>query len=192
MTTVSFFLSKLLASLIRNYFPNRTSCASLHNLSKLYDVPVGFVTPSLLRQCIAIFAVAEGWLLLDIGWFVLFLFYQKLKIWLMFQWWKFLNTYIYNFHAVVLEMGFSKMVAVLGICLTYLLTWIYYCRLGWMVNFTRPSTTNEMISISTSHTFHSWVVIFHLRQPMAFLSLNLYDTPGLALCMDVLFQDTFQ
>ena len=25
-----------------------------------------------LRQCIALFAVAEGWLLLDIGWFVLF------------------------------------------------------------------------------------------------------------------------
>ena len=40
----------------------------LHTLSKLYDVPVGFVnTPSILRQCIALFAVAEGWLLLDIG-----------------------------------------------------------------------------------------------------------------------------
>ena len=37
--------------------------------------------------------------------------------------------------------------------------------------------TNEMISISTSQTFHSWVVIFHLHQPMAFLSLNPYDTP---------------
>ena len=28
--------------------------------------------------------------------------------------------------------------------------------------------------------FRSWVVIFHLRKPMSFLSLNLYDTPGLA------------
>ena len=56
-----------------------------------------------------------------------------------------------------------------------------------MVNFTLPSTTNEMISISTSQTFRSWVVIFHLRRPMAFLSLNLYDTPGLALRMNVLF-----
>ena len=56
-----------------------------------------------------------------------------------------------------------------------------------MVNFTLRSTTNEMISISTSQTFRSWVVIFHLRQPMEFLSLNLYDTPGLALRMNVLY-----
>ena len=40
---------------------------------KLYDVPVGFVTPPpILRLYIALFAVAEGWLLLDIGWFVSF------------------------------------------------------------------------------------------------------------------------
>ena len=44
-----------------------------------------------------------------------------------------------------------------------------------------------MISISTSQTFRSWVVIFHLRQPMEFLSLNLYDTPGLAPRMNVLY-----
>ena len=56
-----------------------------------------------------------------------------------------------------------------------------------MVNFTLRSTTNEMISISTSQTFRSWVVIFHLRQPMEFLSLNLYDTPGLAPRMHVLY-----
>ena len=54
-----------------DFFSKRASGASLHTLSKLYDVPVGFVSP-LLRQCIAIFAVAEVWLLLDIGWFVLF------------------------------------------------------------------------------------------------------------------------
>ena len=77
---LGFFLSKLLASLMRNYFPKRTSGAPLLTLSKLYDVPVGFVfTPTLLRQCIAIFAVAEGWLLLDIGWFVLFLLYFVAK-----------------------------------------------------------------------------------------------------------------
>ena len=58
---------------MRNYFPKRTSDAPLYILSKLYDVPVGFVSPPLLRQCIAIFAVAEGWLLLDIGLFVLFI-----------------------------------------------------------------------------------------------------------------------
>ena len=45
MTTV-VFLSKLLASLMRNYFPICTSVAPLHTLSKLYDVPVGFVSPS--------------------------------------------------------------------------------------------------------------------------------------------------
>ena len=36
-----------------------------------------------------------------------------------------------------------------------LLTSIYYCLLGWMVNFTLSSTTNEMISMSTSQTFRS-------------------------------------
>ena len=61
------------------------------------------------------------------------------------------------------------------------------CRLGGMVNFTLPSTTSEMISISTSQTFRSWVVIFHHRRPVACLSLNLYDTPGLAPRMNVLF-----
>ena len=37
-------------------------------------------TSSLLKQCIAIFAVAEGWLMLDIGRFVLFLFQYSSKI----------------------------------------------------------------------------------------------------------------
>ena len=46
-------------------------------------------------------------------------------------------------------------------------------RLGGMVNFTLRSTTNEMISISTSQTFRSWVVIFHLRQPMEFFISQL-------------------
>ena len=72
MTAVSLFLSKLLASLMWNYFPKRTSGAPLHTLSKLYYVPVGFVSPPLLRQYIALFAIAYGWLLLDIGGFVLF------------------------------------------------------------------------------------------------------------------------
>ena len=58
---------KLLASLMKNYFPKRPSGAPLHTLSKLYDVPVGYVPPSILRLNIAYFAVAEGWLLLDIG-----------------------------------------------------------------------------------------------------------------------------
>ena len=52
---------------MRNYFSKRTSGAMLHTLSKLYDVPVDFVPPFVLRQCIAIFVVDEGWLLIDIG-----------------------------------------------------------------------------------------------------------------------------
>ena len=60
-------------------------------------------------------------------------------------------------------------------------------KLGGMVNFTLPSTTSEMISISTSQTFRSWVIIFNHRRPMACLSLNLYNTPGLAPRMNVLF-----
>ena len=47
--------------------------------------------------------------------------------------------------------------------------------------------SSEMISISTSQTFRSWVVIFRHRRPMACLSLNLYDTPELAPRMNVLF-----
>ena len=51
---------------MRNYFSKRPYGAPLHTLSKLYDVSVGFVPP-FFRLCIALFAVAEGWLLLDIG-----------------------------------------------------------------------------------------------------------------------------
>ena len=39
------FLSKLLASLMRNYFPKQPSVALRHTLSKLHDVLVGFVAP---------------------------------------------------------------------------------------------------------------------------------------------------
>ena len=50
---------------MRNYFPKRTSGATLYTLSKLCDVPVGFVSPS-FEAVVAIFAVAKGWLLFDI------------------------------------------------------------------------------------------------------------------------------
>ena len=56
-----------------------------------------------------------------------------------------------------------------------------------MVSFTLSSTTNEMILISSPQTFRFWVAIFHLRRPIAFLSLNLYDTPGLVPRMNILF-----
>ena len=48
-------LLKLLASLMRNNFPERPSGASRHTSSKLNDCK-----PSHLRRCIALFAVAEG------------------------------------------------------------------------------------------------------------------------------------
>ena len=35
---------------MRNYFPKRPSGAPLHTLSKLYDVPVGFVPPPLFMR----------------------------------------------------------------------------------------------------------------------------------------------
>ena len=44
-TSLFGLLSKLLASLMRNNFLKRPSDAPLHTLSKLYDVPVGFVPP---------------------------------------------------------------------------------------------------------------------------------------------------
>ena len=45
----------------------------------------------------------------------------------------------------------------------------------------------DVISTSTSQTFRSWVAIFHLRQPMVFLSHSSYGMPGLAPLMNVLF-----
>ena len=53
----SVYTSKLLASLIRIYFPKRPSGAPLHTctLSKLCDVPVGFVTPSLFWGCVLLY-----------------------------------------------------------------------------------------------------------------------------------------
>ena len=44
---------------MRKYFPKRTSGAPLHTLSKLIDVGFFIPPPLFLRQCIAIFAVAE-------------------------------------------------------------------------------------------------------------------------------------
>ena len=38
----------------------------LHTSLKAYDVPFGFIGPADLRQCIALFVIAEGKLLLDI------------------------------------------------------------------------------------------------------------------------------
>ena len=53
---------------MRNNVPKPPSAASLHTLSKLYVVPVGFVTlPPRFWKSLALFAIAEKWLLHDIG-----------------------------------------------------------------------------------------------------------------------------
>ena len=55
-------------------FPETAVRCTASYFVKLYDDPVGFVTPPPnLRVCIVLFVAAEGWLLLDIGWFVVFL-----------------------------------------------------------------------------------------------------------------------
>ena len=112
-------MSKLLASLMRNSFPKRPSGAPLHTLSKLYDVPVVLnPPPPILRMNIAYFAVAEGWLLLDIGWFVLFLpvcfsvyreeflykAWKNRKTWcLLYGWYSGINNRLFRSTELVLE-----------------------------------------------------------------------------------------
>ena len=65
-----------------------------------------------------------------------------------------------------------------------LLTWIYSCRSWMTVNITLPYVTHVRISISIKQIFRSWVAIFPF---MASLSRSIYDMPGLAPGMDVLF-----
>ena len=71
------------------HFLKRPSGVPLHTLSKSYYVPVGIVTPSFhFRQCVTLFAVAEGWLILDIG--LIFLLLHEIKT--------FLEDLCYTFH----------------------------------------------------------------------------------------------
>ena len=53
---------------------------------------------------------------------------------------------------------------------TFETTWIFPCRSKMTVSCAPPFTSNVTISTSISQTFLSWVAIFHLRQPMVFLS----------------------
>ena len=68
-----------------------------------------------------------------------------------------------------------------------LLTWIYSRQSVWTGNFTLPFATCVTILISILQTFRSWAATSHLRPPMALLSHNSSDTPGLAPLMNVLF-----
>ena len=64
-------------------------------------------------------------------------------------------------------------------------TWIYSCQSVGTVNFTLPFTTSVTILISILQIFRSWAATSHLRPPLAFLSHNSSDTPGLAPLMNV-------
>ena len=66
-------------------------------------------------------------------------------------------------------------------------TWIYPCRSGGTVSCALPLTISVTISNSISPIFRSWVAVFNLRQPMAFLSHSSYGMPVLAPLMNVLF-----
>ena len=66
-------------------------------------------------------------------------------------------------------------------------TWIYSCQSVGTVNFTLPFTSSVTILISILQTFRSWAATSHLRPPMAFLSHNSSDMPGLAPLMNVSF-----
>ena len=61
------------------------------------------------------------------------------------------------------------------VCVVTLSLW-HFC---WYRGFCHRTGSDLLLFV--------WVVIFHLRQPMGFLSLNLYDTPGLAIRMNVLY-----
>ena len=66
-------------------------------------------------------------------------------------------------------------------------TSIYSCQSVGTVNVTLPFKTSVTILIFILQTFRSWAATSHLRLPMAFLSYNSSDTPGLAPLMNVLF-----
>ena len=62
------------------------------------------------------------------------------------------------------------------------------CQRLWLLQYSGINSL-EWLNPATSQTFSSWSwgVIYHLRRPMAFSSLNLYDTPWLAPRMNVSF-----
>ena len=74
-----------------------------------------------------------------------------------------------------------------------------FIRSGFHTIFALYGKETFSISVQSHLQVHRWcivikqprirklVVIFHHRRPMACLSLNLYDTPGLAPRMNVLF-----
>ena len=64
-------------------------------------------------------------------------------------------------------------------------TWIYCCRSGGTVSCSLPFITNVTMSTSTRQTFRSWVALFDLRPPLAFLAHTSFIIQGLASLMNV-------
>ena len=90
MTTVSF-CQRLLASLMELFSVTYNVRRVHRSLLCLNYMLFPFVLyPPLLRRCVAIFAVAKGWLLLNIGWFVLFLVFSSNNL-----------SYVTSFHETV-------------------------------------------------------------------------------------------
>ena len=121
---------------MRNNFPKRSSSAPIHTLSKLYDVPVGFVTPPLIwvmvyficgRQRVAVtwyrivdlsctitsvwMRTTDGWTLLDIGWFVLF-------------WQDFFTTVDFGWFVAFLEHQIFRVFKIHSF--KFVIVWVYY------------------------------------------------------------------
>ena len=65
--------------------------------------------------------------------------------------------------------------------------WNYSCRSVGTVSCALPVTTNVTISTSVSQIMCYWIAIFHLRQPLSFLSHSLYGMPEFAPLINVLF-----
>ena len=90
-----------------------------------------------------------------------------------------------NFHVYSISLRLRSKTRRRAILL--FLTWICSCQSVGRVNLSLSYTTTVTISISILQIFRSLVATSHLRPPMAFLSHNSSNTPGLAPLMNILF-----
>ena len=103
-------MSKLLASLMRIYFFETYVGCTASYFVKIILCSRWYCNPHhILRLCIALFEVAEGWLLLDIGWFVLFYkiwrhYLSTLKVTTDLYWVAWLNFIRTNRHNMMLNV----------------------------------------------------------------------------------------
>ena len=159
--------------------------------------------PSPSRYISAYFAVAEGWLLLDIGWFVLFSYEAEFIQSLLMTGRKRLSSqfnFTYRYIDDVLSINNTDFENYLG--------QMYPPEIeikDTTESNTSASYLNLLLSIGRDGELHTSLydkrddfnfhitnfpflrATSHLRPPMAFLSHNSSDTPGLAPFMNVLF-----